>query len=111
MLFEQKHFGKPISEKLSRILIDYTNNYDKLEATKGTNIGSVDTIKAIIGRARNLTEQNSEAIINLARIAFVKVGMEKERAEESEDYLLEELQESDFEIRNNVLNQTKHELV
>ncbi|WP_462250398.1 hypothetical protein [Ekhidna sp.] len=109
MLFEPKHYGNPISPKLANRILKYVSNYDMLEATKGTEIGSIDTMKAILYRQRNITERNADAIINLARIAFMRSTTEMELAMDTRDYFLDELNQNEEDIRNHVLNQIQPE--
>ena len=89
MLFEEKHFGKLISRKLSSILVNYTNKIDRLEAIKGTNI----TIKALnltIECKTPVTKENSIPLIFLSKTAFHNA--ERAGLEETKDFLLEELE-------------------
>jgi hypothetical protein len=91
MLFEEKHFGKPISDKLSYILVNYTNEIDRLEAVRGTNI-TREALGLLIRRGKPVTKENSTILISLSRVAFHNVERERVRTEEIKDFLIEELE-------------------
>ena len=103
MLFEPKHYGKPISKKLSEILRRNTSAYDYTKAAECVdyNIG-VSTIRDVTLGRNPLTKGNAEAIIFLARIAFMNARTTIKIAEEDQDYFLEELGEDQSEITSKV---------
>lgn len=68
MLFEGKHYGNPVSEKLSNYLRKYTDKFDRANVATKTGIGT-STIRDVVLRTNSLTEKNSKAIIELMRIA------------------------------------------
>lgn len=90
MLFESHHYGKPISEQLSEYLKEFTNNNDRANVSEKTNVGT-SIIRDVVYRSRTVTENNSEAIIELMRIAIYNCTHKIERATEAKDYLTEQL--------------------
>lgn len=68
MLFEESHFGKPISDKLSNYLRKHTDKFDRANVSTKTNIGT-STIRDVVLRTNSLTESNSKAILELMKIA------------------------------------------
>lgn len=69
-MFTEKDYGIPISVELSEAVRRYTNHHDRAEASRLTGIGS-STVRDVVFRNNNLTEDNSKAIlvmINTARI-------------------------------------------
>lgn len=91
-LFEQEHFGKPISEKLSEYLRRYTDKYDRADVSIKTGVGT-STIRDVVFRANALTENSSVAIIELARIAINNCTHNIEKAVEVKEELTTMLQE------------------
>ena len=69
-VLKDEQFGNPISEKLSNHLKTYTSNNDRANVSRMTGIGS-STVRDVAYRNNNLTESNSKAIIELARIALI----------------------------------------
>ncbi|HYD92056.1 MAG TPA: hypothetical protein VEA37_11295 [Flavobacterium sp.] len=72
MLFNEESYGKPISEKLSQYLIDWTSEADVAKVSVDMpkeNKVSVSTINSVKRRLGNLTENNAAAIISLMGIA------------------------------------------
>lgn len=69
MLFEQQHYGKPISELLSDYLKANTTSNDIAIVAEQTGV-SMSTIKYVIYRTNSLTEANSGAIIEMVRKAI-----------------------------------------
>ncbi len=81
MLFEKKHFGKPISEELSLFLRNYTDKFDRADVSAETEIGT-STLRDVTFRANSITESNSKGIIELVRIAakncYLRISKSKE---------------------------------
>ena len=69
-LLKDEQFGNPISEKLSNYLRTYTTSNDRANVSRMTGVGS-STVRDVAYRNNNLTEGNSKAIIELARIAIM----------------------------------------
>lgn len=70
MLFEKQHIGNPISSKLAKYLRDWTNSENTADVSSKTKV-SVSTIRDVIERKNELTEQNSIAIIELMKLAVI----------------------------------------
>lgn len=70
MLFDKDSYSKPISEKLSEYLRDWTNKQDRADVSRITKIG-LSTIRDVVYRNNSLTEENSKAIVELMKIAVV----------------------------------------
>lgn len=90
MLFEEKHYGSPISEKLSEIIRRYTDKDDIADTSRRTDI-SVSTIRDVIYRRNSLTENNSGAIVAMAGIAFRNCLDSRQQADEDTEYFAKEL--------------------
>jgi len=67
-LFEAKDFGQPITQELSNYLRHYTNHKDRANVSNNTGMGP-STIRDVAYRQNSLTEANSVAITELARVA------------------------------------------
>lgn len=108
MLFSKEHFGKPISEELSKILSDRLHGMDYMEVEayfkkiEPLRKASRQTLRKVVQRERNLSLHNAEPIKMLARIAF-------SRKRNDEDYLLEAIGEPEDEIMQKA-NQVTTEL-
>lgn len=68
MLFDKDNYGKPISEKLSEYLRDWTDKQDRADVSRETKIG-LSTVRDVVYRNNSLTEENSKAILELMKIA------------------------------------------
>lgn len=85
-IFEQEHFGKVISDKLSMYLKQYTSNEDVKDISSSTSVGT-STIQKVRDRDRNLTECNSEAIVQLMRVAIQNANKYRREATKAINYL------------------------
>jgi hypothetical protein len=90
MLFEQKHFGKPISEELSVFIREYTDNSDRANASVLTGVGT-STIRDVSYRTNSLTKENSKGILQLLKIAtkncYLRIKKGNQDAEYAEEIL------------------------
>lgn len=68
-IFEEKDYGKKISEKLSNYILKHTDGFDIMEVCLKMKYSS-ETIKAVLRRHRNLTPNNSKPVIELFKIAM-----------------------------------------
>ena len=59
-LFEEKHYGKPISEQLSGYLRTYTDKHDRANVSVETGVGT-STIREVMYRTNPVTKRNSNA--------------------------------------------------
>lgn len=69
MLFEQEHFGKPISVQLSEYLKANISKNDLADVATKTDV-SISTVRDVMYRNNGLTENNSTAIVELVKIAI-----------------------------------------
>lgn len=90
MLFEQKHFGNPISKQLSDYLIRHTSKFDRADVATRTEV-SISTIRDVTYRSNNLTSSNSIAILELMKLAVKNCTIEIHQAKQAKDYFLEVL--------------------
>lgn len=95
MLFEEKHFGNPISKQLSTYIAQHTSKQDRADVATRTGV-SMSTIRDVTYRVNNLTESNSIAILEIMKIAVKNCSMEIYQAKEAKDYLLGVLGISDL---------------
>ena len=86
MLFEESHFGKPISEKLSEYLKEFTTTNDRANVSEKCNVGT-SIIRDVVFRYRTITANNSEAIIELMRIAIKNCMNKMASAKSAKQYL------------------------
>ncbi|MEE9361805.1 MAG: hypothetical protein V3U92_04330 [Cellulophaga sp.] len=68
-MFKKDDFGKPINEKLSKILRRNTTKEDFANIASVTRI-SFSTIRDVVYRTNSLTISNSKAIASLVNTAF-----------------------------------------
>ncbi|MCK0161135.1 hypothetical protein [Allomuricauda sp. F6463D] len=69
LLFDEKDYGKPISEKLSMVLRRYTSKNDFANIAIRSNV-SFSTIRDVVYRTNSLTKLNANAISLLIHAAF-----------------------------------------
>lgn len=69
MLFENEHFGKPISVQLSEHLKANISKNDLADVATKTDV-SISTVRDVMYRNNGLTENNSTAIVELVKIAI-----------------------------------------
>ncbi len=86
MLFEPKHFGKPISVELSDYLRQWTTKEDLLQVFETTQV-SVKRLQAIMYRKRKLTSANAEGVIRLMELAIRNCTHKIQYAKKSERVL------------------------
>ncbi len=67
-LFEEHHFGKPISEELSRYITKHTSTNDRADVARHTGVGT-STIRDTCYGASSVSKRNSVAIIEMMRKA------------------------------------------
>ena len=91
MLFEENHYGKPISEKLSEIIRRNIKPDSIKEVAKNSSV-SIGTIKGVIYSGNNVTELNSTAIIELARVAFRNCMNTRKQAEADAEFFAREIE-------------------
>lgn len=91
MLFNKEHFGKRISDELSQILRKNTNQYDRMECATANDI-SESSLRQIVYRMHSLSYNNHQAVIDLMRKALSNIRENKHLLDQSEDFLLEELE-------------------
>ena len=85
-MFEEDHYGKPISERLSIILRRNTTKDDFANVAANTNI-SISTIRDVVYRTNSLTKSNSKAIKELVRVAFENSLAKQLQAENDKQFL------------------------
>ena len=85
-LFEEDHFGKPISEGLSRYIQKYTDKYDRADVSVKTKVGT-STIRDVVYRTNSLTKNNSKAILELMRISVINCTQRIEKAYKAKEEL------------------------
>lgn len=68
-MFQENHYGKPITEKLSTILRRNVSKNDFANIAGKTNI-SFSTIRDVVYRTNSLTKSNSKAIKMLVNLAY-----------------------------------------
>ena len=79
-LFEQQHFGKRISEKLSKYIRAYTGKNDFADVAERMGV-SASTIRDVCHRYNTLTENSAPAIIEMMRIAIQNCNSRIKNAE------------------------------
>lgn len=89
-ILKDEQFGKPISEKLSNYLRQYTDKDDRADVSIQTGVGT-STIRNVVFRSNTLTEDNSRAIVALVEIALTSCREIMEKASEAIDELQEVL--------------------
>lgn len=67
-LFEEHHFGKPISQELSRYITKHTSKNDRADVSRLTGVGT-STIRDTCYGASSVSKRNSVAIIEMMRKA------------------------------------------
>ena len=90
MLFEEKHFGKVISEELSKKIRAHTGVDDRFIASAITDV-SESLVRQVIFRRAVLTEKNSIAVIEMLRLALENSRKKISTARESIEYFEEQL--------------------
>lgn len=85
-IFEEKDFGKPISERLSEILRRNVSKDDYANIAIRSNV-SFSTIRDVVYRTNSLTKANATAICLLMHAAFENSLAYKLRAETDIIYL------------------------
>jgi len=78
-LFDTEHYGKIISEQLADYLNKYTTASDRANVSEATGVG-VTTLRNIVYRTNNLTENNSIGVLELMRTAIANAKQEKSNA-------------------------------
>lgn len=91
MLFEDKHFGKPISEELSQYLMKWTTIKNRSSVFEKTGI-SVSLLSDVIARRRNITRNNSIGILQLMEIAVQNCNNKIAFAKEAKGHIEKVLQ-------------------
>lgn len=86
MLFEEQHFGKPISELLSEYLKAHTTNNDIAIVSASTRV-SMSTIKYVMYRTGSLTEANSVAMVEMVKRAIGNCKTKIEDSLKAKSYL------------------------
>ncbi|MEM8999120.1 MAG: hypothetical protein AAGB24_02565 [Bacteroidota bacterium] len=79
-MFEEKDYGKPISEKLSVVLRRNVSKNDYANIAAKSNI-SFSTIRDVVYRTNSLTKSNAKAIALLVYAAFENSLAHKIQAE------------------------------
>jgi len=69
MLFEEHHYGKRISEKLSEYLKEFTDVNDRADVAEKMEVSS-SIIRDVVYRTRTITANNKDAIVELMRVAI-----------------------------------------
>lgn len=90
MLFEPEHFGQPISIELSEYLKEYTDGNDRANVSTKTGVGT-STIRDVVNRYNSLTESNSQAILELMKVAVLNCTNKLSRAKKAKEYLEDKL--------------------
>lgn len=91
MLFNNEHYGNPISLKLSEYLRDWTDKDDRAAVAVETGV-SMSTVRDVTYRNNNLTEENSKAIIKLMERAVKNCTNKIEYAKKAKKDLETQLQ-------------------
>jgi len=86
-IFEHKHFGKPISEEMSRYIIYNQGKGDIKEIAEKYYYNPL-TLTAIVRGYRNLTELNAPMVIDLFRRCIQNYNS-NQRTKESINELIE----------------------
>ena len=86
LIFAEKDYGKPISEKLSEVLRRNTSKNDFANIAIQSNV-SFSTIRDVVYRTNSLTKQNATAISLLIHAAFENSFAYKLQAEGDINYL------------------------
>lgn len=101
MLFDETQHGKPISEQLSQYLRDWTSKQDYANVFLDTGV-SQSTIRDVIHRTNNLTENNSKAILEMMKVAVKnctnKIEYAKRVKKEFEKCLPDEQAETNISV-------------
>lgn len=66
---KNEKIGSPISDQLSEYLRQYTSKGDRADVSIKTGVGA-STIRDVVYRNNNLTEDNSRAIYRLINVAI-----------------------------------------
>lgn len=93
MLFEQEHYGKPISEQLSDYLKTNTTNNDIAIISEQTGV-SMSTIKYVMYRTNSLTEANSGAIVEMVRKAIYNCKSKIEESMKAKTFLEDQMEKA-----------------
>lgn len=84
-MFTKKDYGIPISVELSAAVRRYTNHHDRAEASRLTGIGS-STVRDVLFRNNNLTEDNSRAVLVMINIARIQCNLKISEAVKDSKY-------------------------
>ena len=107
MMFEEKHYGKRISEKLKDTLKRNINKWDMGDVAEAEGV-SMSLVRDVAYRVIPLSERSAPAIIQLARRAFINATQKRIAAINDKDYLIDELKESEEQIRDMAV-ETNHQ--
>jgi len=92
-LFEQHHYGKPISKLLSDYLRKYATMLDQASAAVHGGV-SASTVREVVLMNTPITQVNSKAIIGLMRIAIQNCMVEAKEARDAKRYFERNLKAS-----------------
>lgn len=90
MLFEEHHYGSPISEELSEIIRRYTTSRDIAEVARNEKAGT-STIRDVLYYRNSLTKKNADAIIEMAKIAFHNCMNQRKQTEKDAEFFAKEI--------------------
>jgi hypothetical protein len=86
MIGDPQHFGKPISEMLSKYLLEFTDQTDRANVSQQTSI-STSTIRDVVYRRNTLTETNYIGIVELMRIAVANCTQKIKTSKQAKSFI------------------------